>query len=94
MSTFGETLSQLEPETRKIVRRIEQNQKKITNAHYAVVFDKKCLEEGLLPNFTNIRLHDPAVRNRPFTLDFRRRLIEEQVKVKEKKLILFKSVGI
>ena len=57
MSTFGETLSQLEPEIRKIVRRIEQNQKKITNAHYAVVFDKKCLEEGLLPNFTNIYIY-------------------------------------
>ena len=75
MSTFGETLSQLEPETRSIIRRIEQNQKKITNAHYAVVFDKKCIQEGLLPNFTNIRLHDPAVRKRQFTLDFKRKLM-------------------
>ena len=53
METFGEVLCQLEPETRSIVRRIEQNQKKITNTHYAVVFDKKCLQEGLLPNFTS-----------------------------------------
>ena len=87
MSTFGEVLSQLAPETRSIVRRIEQNDKKITNAHYAIVFDKKCINEGLLPNFTNIRLHDPAVRKRQFTLDFRRKLIDEQVKLKEKKLL-------
>ena len=41
MSTFGELLSKLEPETKNVVRRIEQNQKKITNTHYAVVFDKR-----------------------------------------------------
>ena len=41
MSTFGDVLSQLEPETRNTVRRIEQNQKKITNTYYAVVFDKR-----------------------------------------------------
>ena len=87
MSTFGDVLSQLEPETRNTIRRIEQNQKKITNTYYAVVFDKRCLQEGLLPNFTNIRLHDPAVRKSQFTLDFRRKLTEEQVKLKERKLL-------
>ena len=87
MSTFGELLSKLEPETKNVVRKIEQNQKKITNTHYAVVFDKQCLQDGLLPTFTNVRLHDPAVRKRQFTLDFRRKLIEEQVKLKERKLL-------
>ena len=93
MSTFGEVLFQLESETRNLVRRIEQNQKKITNAQYAVVFDKTCIQEGLLPNFTNIRLHDPAVRKRRFTLDFRRKLIDEQVKVKEKKLLELSNIS-
>ena len=93
MSTFGEVLSLLDPETKNLVRRIEQNGKKITNAHYAVVFDKKCIQEGLLPNFTNIRLHDPAVRKRQFTFDFRRKLIEEQVKLKENKLLDLANIG-
>ena len=44
METFGEVLSKLEPETKTIVRRYEQNQRKITNTYYAVVFDKKCLQ--------------------------------------------------
>ena len=86
MTIIGDLITQLNENGKKIVRSIEKIQKKEVNARNAVIFNKTCIEQGLLPKYSNIRLHDPAIRQRQCTLDFRRNLVAEQLKDKENEL--------
>ena len=38
-----------------------------------------CIREGLLPKYSNIKLHDATANNEPFTLEFRRSLIQREL---------------
>ena len=38
-----------------------------------------CIREGLLPKYSNIKLHDATADNEPFTLEFRRSLIQHEI---------------
>ena len=50
---FGELLD-LQPENiKKQLRKIENLENKLANARVAIVFNKTCLNENLLPTFTN-----------------------------------------
>ena len=82
-TSIGDLIFNLHPEQKKTVRSLERTQKRFTNCEYAVIFNTKCLQEGLLPNYTHIKLHDQAVRREEFTYEFRRKLVEEQLKRKE-----------
>ena len=54
---FGEFLH-LHPENIKILtRKIENLENKLANARVAIVFNKTCLNENLLPTFTNIYIY-------------------------------------
>ena len=79
MTVLGQLLSQLNIQTTQLVRSIEKLQKKLINARNAVIFNETCIENGLFPKYTNLRLHDPAIQERQFTLHFRRSLVEEQL---------------
>ena len=81
--TFGELLNEFSDQQKRTVRRIESTQKKIVNAKLAVVFNKECLKNNILPKFTNIHL-DEAVQQRRFTLEFRRKLVVNQIEEKTK----------
>lgn len=50
------------------------------------MFNNFCIKENLLPRFTNIRLHDQAVQQQQFTTDFRRKLVDEQLRQKKEQL--------
>ena len=51
---FGE-LIYLQPENlKKLIRKIENLEKKLANARVAILFNKTCLNENILPKFTNI----------------------------------------
>ena len=65
---------------------MENLTKKHTNACYAVIFTQTCINENLLPKFTNFKLYDQAVRQSEQTLSFRRHLLT--VEIKKKKRIL------
>ena len=82
MTLIGDLLSKLNDNGKSIVRSIERVQKKLANIRNAVIFNETCLEQGLLPKYSNIRLHDPAIRQRQCTLDLRRNLVEKQLKDK------------
>ena len=86
MDSFGNIVFSLPPTERKLARKIENLEKKIINAKLAVSFNRKCIQENLLPKFTNIRLHDRAVQQKRFTLDFRRKLLYEQIEQKQDQL--------
>ena len=54
---FGELLH-LHPEyIKKQLRKIENLELKLANARVAIVFNKTCLNENLLPTFTNIYIY-------------------------------------
>ena len=81
--TIGNLIFPLSSPTKNLVRSIERIQKKIINFKYALVFNKCCLKENILPNYTNIKLHDPAARNEQFTVKYRKELVERQIRQKK-----------
>ena len=81
-----DVLTSLCQEQKVVVRQIENIKKKIVNAHYAVIFNQTCITENLLPYFTNIRLYDRAVQRSELTLDFRKKLVEEEIERKKQLL--------
>lgn len=81
--SIGDLVFHLQPEQKRIVRSIERTQKQYINCKYAVIFNTKCLQEGLLPKYTHIKLHDRAVKREEFTYEFRRKLVEEQLTRKQ-----------
>ena len=81
--TFGDILHEYDEPGKKIARQLESTQKKITNAQLAVVFNKECIKNNLLPNFTNIHLNE-AVQQRRFTFEFRKKLVVNEIEEKTK----------
>ena len=49
---MGQFLYHLDPNTRKITRRLEKLQLKIINKQRSIVFNKTCLNNNLLPKYT------------------------------------------
>ena len=54
---FGNLLFQQPYNIRKQLRNIETNEKKLIQAKMAVVFNYTCINENLLPTFTNIYIY-------------------------------------
>ena len=58
MSTFSELLRAIEdPNHVMKIRALEKINKKKSNAKLGVFFNEVCLNERLVPNFTNIFIH-------------------------------------
>ena len=86
IANFGQLLFTLTHTQRGIVRRLENETKKLHNVHNAVVFNEVCIKENLLPKYSNICLHDRAVQHQDFVTDFRKRLTTEQLSRKKELL--------
>ena len=54
---IGTVLHEYRENDRKIVQSLENLTKKHTNARYAVIFTETCINENLLPKFTNIYIY-------------------------------------
>ena len=48
-----------------------------------MIFNEVCINEDLLPTYTNINTHDPAARNKAFTKEYRRKLVFDQIETKK-----------
>ena len=72
---------------RTAYRRYENNCKKLVNNKWSTKFNSICLEEEILPNFSRIRLHDPAVAQTGKTLKYRRYLVERELESKDNQKI-------
>ena len=80
---FANTVFSLQPTERKLVRKLEKVQLRINAAETAVLFNRTCIREGLLPRYSNVRLHEPHAANDRHTQAFRRRLVERQLREKQ-----------
>ena len=80
---IGRLLFSLPLQEKSLIRKLEKVYYKLNAAETAVTFNRTCINEGLLPSYTKLRLHDPSAADHRDTRAFRRRLIERQLKEKE-----------
>ena len=57
MENFAKFLFLFNQETRRLIRNIENIKKKLINYLLAVVFKEACLNEDILPIYTNIYIY-------------------------------------
>ena len=57
MENFANFLFVFSQETRRLIRNIENIDKKLINCQLAVVFNETCLNEDILPIYTNIYIN-------------------------------------
>ena len=57
IASFGELLFTLSHDHRSIVRRLENETKKLNNTKHAVVFNDICIRENLLPKYSHIYIY-------------------------------------
>ena len=86
INNFGEIIFPLPLEEKVLVRKLEKLYYKLNAAETAATFNKICLQEGLLPKYTRLRLHDPNAAQDVNTSAFRRRLATHQLAEKEERI--------
>lgn len=72
-------LNFISKDTKQTFRKLEDSFEKMTKRKLDIVFNQNCLQHGLLPNYTNIKLHDEAARKEEFVLKFRQSLVQRQI---------------
>ena len=80
---FGNIIFPLPQEEKNLARKLEKLFYKLNAAEATATFNRICLQEGLLPNYTRIRLHDPTAAQEDNTCAFRRRLATRQLQEKQ-----------
>jgi hypothetical protein len=55
-------------------------------ALHSVGFNRTCLNNNLLPKYTNFRLYDPALQQSDMAYEFRRNLVHEEINAKETRI--------
>ena len=83
--TYIELLHQVPEELRRTFRLYESTSKKLINLKWSITFNTTCLKENILPNYSRIRHHDPAVASTTATIKYRRYLIEREIEGKIEK---------
>lgn len=78
-NNIGYFINQLPKVHKKTIRELEKTSKKLIDSEYAVVFNKCCISEKLLPKYSDIKTHDPAARYEKFTRQYREKLVEFQL---------------
>ena len=77
--SLGSLIHSLPSEIKKEVRDLEKVSFRRCKSDCSVIFNTVCVKENLLPNYSNIRLHDEAARKEPFTLKYRLRLVQREL---------------
>ena len=81
--TLAELIHNLSDNEKKIIRKKERLQRKLNKAKHAVTFNTICIKENLLPSYTNVKQSDKAVAYKQFTVEYRLKRIEAELKKKE-----------
>ena len=55
--TIGNLIFNLPNNIKRIIRNVEKTCKKLVNFKYALVFNTTCLNENILPTYTNIYIY-------------------------------------
>ena len=85
--SLGNLIFYLRNDQKVLIRKIEKLQRKREKTKNGVIFNQTCLQEDILPKYTNIKVHDPAARKTAFTKEYRRKLVQLQLKTKEEALV-------
>ena len=72
-------------EIKQLFRKIERKSKQLITNNLHQEFNNICLNENLLPIYTNFKLHDAAAREEDFVIGCRRQLILRQIREQEAK---------
>jgi len=67
------------PDIKSCFRNIEKLKLKIIRLECHRSFNETCLLNGLLPTYTNVRLHDEVAHTEAFVTDFKMKLIKRQI---------------
>ena len=67
------------PECLTLFRKLERCSIKLVKVSAHLRFNETCLNNRLLPTYTNIQLHDDATMAEPFVEDFRHKLVKSQI---------------
>ena len=60
-------------------RKIEKQWLKLVKLECHLAFNEACMNNDLLPVYTNVKLHDDAVKSESFVLEFRKNLVQRQI---------------
>ena len=82
--SIGELVFKLPRQQRKTFRQIEATTRKLVKAENALVFNETAIKENLLPNYTKIKSNDPAVKEKTYTTEYRRKIVLDQINEKQK----------
>ena len=84
--SFTNLLLNLPRHLLELVRKLENTRKKICRAQWSTTFNQVCLQERLLPSYTKMRYHDPALAYNRDTIEFRKSLVEREIENKKSTL--------
>ena len=85
----------LKTSSREVVqkyREVEKLSLKCCNVRSHRTFNECCLNNKLLPIYTNVRLHDGAARTHSYVNEFRLKLVETEVEKQNEELIKLEDV--
>ena len=80
--TLTALLHTIPEELRRTYRKYENCCKKLINNTWSARFNEICLKEEILPNYSRLKLHDPAVAETNETLKYRTYLVEKELEEK------------
>ena len=82
MSIF-ETLNTVPLTIKTNFNKLQKLNRKLSKAKNGILFNDICLQENILPNYTNIKLHDQRAKKQLFTEEFQTNLVKHQLKTKQ-----------
>ena len=83
----AEVLYTVAEELRRHFREYERIRKKLINLNWSIEFNSICKKENILPNYSRLRHHDPAVTTTVTTLKYRKYLTDREINNKKKKKV-------
>ena len=84
---YGDLLNLVSPEVRTLYRKYESVNKRIIKAKWSATFNRICIKEDIMPVYTRIRHHDPALNNSHGTRQYQISLMNREI-VKAENLIV------
>ena len=79
LNIFGYLLFLLDSQQRFLVRNLEKLYRKKIQSSFVVTFNKTCLNENLLPKYTEIRTYHPGIRYGDCIIRFRQNVVAKNL---------------
>ena len=87
MPNHGELIHHVDEPSKLSCRKFERYSLKLTKTKLNVVFNETCVQENILPKYSNINLHDEAAEHEEITKEFHMKLVKRQLANGKTKLV-------